>query len=168
VPLAFRWKGKIAPGATAEPVALVDTLPTLFELAGLGVPDGLDGHSHAPQLLGGAPVAPGRAIVSELRQARGECKRLALPWNCELGRYAVQTGRFKLVSSQTPASEVLYDLEADPLETHDVAAHHPEEVARHRRLLAEYLAAPGPDAVAQPAPIEEDTSRQLEALGYIE
>jgi arylsulfatase A-like enzyme len=188
VPLAFRWQGRIAPGETPQPVALVDVMPTLFELAELPVPEGLDGRSLAPRLHGGQPPAPGRAIVSELRHARGECKRLELPWNCELGRYAVQTGRFKLVSSRVPASEVLYDLDADPLETRDVAAHHPQEVARQRRLLDAYLAAPGPASVAPPASgaarggvmgggdcgasrdcaIDADTSRQLEALGYLE
>ncbi len=56
------------------------------------------------------------------------------PADLALGRYAVQPGRFKLVSSQVPRYERLYDLEADPREAHDVASCWPEERARLRAL----------------------------------
>ena len=91
---------------------------------------------------------------------------------CQLDRYAVQTGRFKLISSKVPAREVLYDLERDPRETRDVSAEHPEALARHRELLEAYRSAGGvpstPAREAVPAPLDEATRRKLEALGYLQ
>lgn len=52
-PLLFRWPGKIARGVRTDAmVSWVDLMPTLIELAGGTVPDGIDGRSFAPVLLG--------------------------------------------------------------------------------------------------------------------
>lgn len=53
VPLIASWPGHIAPGTrTAAMVSLVDVLPTLIEVAGGKVPEGLDGRSFLPVLTG--------------------------------------------------------------------------------------------------------------------
>jgi choline-sulfatase len=166
VPLGFAWPGHVEPGASANPVQLVDVLPTVLDLAGLPVPADLDGRSLAPLLRG--QTLPERPAFSELRTAPGVCERLGLPDDCRLDRYAVQTGRFKLVRSQLPRFEKLYDLAADPLETRDVAAEHPDALQEHRALLDAYLASPArePDASGAGA-LDAETLRQLEALGYL-
>jgi hypothetical protein len=110
-----------------------------------------------------------RPAFAEQITARGECLRLKLPRECRLDRYSVQDGRFKYVTSQVPAYERLYDLDADPLETRDVLAENPEEAERHRALLRRYLAgAPasrGAGAITAP---DEATRKRLEALGYLD
>jgi arylsulfatase A-like enzyme len=167
VPLAFRWPGRIPAGESREPVQLVDVLPTLLELAGMEVPEAIDGRSLAASFAGRGPSA--RAAFSELRLDTNECVRFGGGPSCTHARYAVQTGRFKYVRSELPAYEQLHDLEADPLESRDVGARHPEELARHRRLLEEYLATTG-DRVDGPTADDRDatddiTRERLRALG---
>lgn len=165
VPLGFRWPGRIRPGHSDDPVQLVDVLPTVLELAGIPAPGALDGRSLAPLLRGEA--LPVRPAFSEMLSALGECQRLGLTDNCRLDRYAVQTQRFKLISSSVPRSDRLYDLAEDPLETRDVSTEHPDELARLRALLARYLSTPaGASASSGSAPLDAQTLRQLEALGY--
>jgi arylsulfatase A-like enzyme len=166
VPLALRWPGVIVPGETRAPVQLVDVMPTVLDLLGLETPDARDGRSLTPWLRGAGELRP---AFSEQRSSRGECLRLELPPHCRLDRFAVQTERFKLVTSRVPAWEHLYDLRDDPLETRDVAAEHPEEVARHRALLAGLRAAAKhtTEDVA-PTPLDADTRERLRELGYID
>lgn len=55
VPFVARWPGRIPAGSTCDAlVSLVDLTPTLVDLAGGQVPDGLDGRSFAEVLLGRA------------------------------------------------------------------------------------------------------------------
>ena len=167
VPLAFHWPASLRPGASAAPVQLVDVMPTILDLAGLDAPARLDGRSLAATLRGDA--APPRPAYSEQRSARGDCLQLALPPHCRLDRFAVQTERFKLVASKRPAWTRLYDLDADPLETRDVAAMHPDEVTRHLELIDAHRrsAALDPPEV-EGNPIDPDTLRRLHELGYVE
>ena len=120
----------------------------------------------ASAALRGGTLEP-RPAFSELRDALGECRRMGLPDRCPLDRFAVQTGCFKLVSSRTPPREALYDLQEDPLETRDVAAERPQELARHRALLERYRqrAEHQPTGTLQLAP-DDQIREQLRALGY--
>ena len=55
VPMIVRFPGRISAGTTSSQVwAFWDVLPTLAELAGANVPQGLDGISMVPALLGSA------------------------------------------------------------------------------------------------------------------
>jgi arylsulfatase A-like enzyme len=167
VPLGLRWPGRIPAGSSDAPVQVVDVLPTVLDLVDLPAPARLDGRSLVP-LLRGEPDAE-RPAYSEMLSAPGECRRLALPQDCRIDRYAVQTRRFKLISSGLPRGEAFYDLDRDPLETRDVAAEHPEELARHRAWLAQYLSTPaGGRGGAEVARPDAQTREQLEALGYLE
>ena len=53
VPMIARWPGRIEPGTTSDlPSAFWDVMPTLAEAAGCEVPEGIDGISFMPALLG--------------------------------------------------------------------------------------------------------------------
>jgi uncharacterized sulfatase len=55
VPFIAIWPGKLKPGSTNDAmISTADLMPTFIELAGGKVPDGLDGRSFAPLLLGKA------------------------------------------------------------------------------------------------------------------
>jgi arylsulfatase A-like enzyme len=167
VPLGLRWPGVIAAGSDADPAQLVDVMPTLLELLGEPPPDGVDGISLVPRMRGEAVGE--RPAFAEMRSARGECVRLRLDPRCRLDRYAVQTGRFKLVRSGLPPGEALYDLREDPLEARDVAAEHPAELSRLGALLDAYRgsrAGAAPNAAA--FDIDPALRERLEALGYEE
>jgi iduronate 2-sulfatase len=113
--------------ATAALVESVDIYPTLCELAGLPVPDGLDGSSFARVLA----------------DPSGETKDAIFhvyPRGGRIGR-AVRTDRYRLVEwkkAGAPADTAvfeLYDYEFDPGETKNVAGKQPDIVTKLRTLL---------------------------------
>lgn len=115
-PMIVRWPGRIAPGRVSDQVwAFWDFLPTAAELAGVEAPEGIDGISMAPALLGG-------------KQREHEF----LYWEHPSGRYsqAVRYGRWKGVRPQWGGPVELYDLEQDPGEQNNVADGHPELLAK--------------------------------------
>jgi arylsulfatase A-like enzyme len=122
VPLIVRWPGRIAPGSTTEhPSAFWDYLPTATALAGIAPPDGIDGISYLPTLLG-------------REQARHEY----LYWAFEQGprtKQAVRYGEWKAVRLGLESPVELYDLSVDLGEENDVAAAHPELVARLTAIM---------------------------------
>jgi arylsulfatase A-like enzyme len=122
-PLLVRVPGVGRPGSTAEGIVeAVDIYPTLAELAGLPAPEGLDGRSFVPLLRN--PAGPGK----EAAYSR---------WT---GRRTLRTDRYRVVLHEKGEPRVeLFDHAADPLETHNVAAQHPEVV---KRLLAKLKSYP--------------------------
>ncbi len=127
VPLVARWKGKIEPGTTTSHVAAFwDVYPTLAEVAGAKAPEGLDGISFAPTLLGRA------------KEQRAH-EHLLWEFHEGGGQQAVRLGDLKGVRQQVskrPDGPIeLYDLAADPAESRDVALEHPEVVARMAEIL---------------------------------
>lgn len=126
VPCLVRWKGKIAPGTTIDRVTgFEDWLPTLLEMIGAQArtPAGIDGISFAPTLLGNRQKP--RPFLYREAPGRG-------------GQQSVRVGDWKLVrqnlntrgkQAKSPTTE-LYNLAKDPFETTDVAAQHPDILAK--------------------------------------
>jgi arylsulfatase A-like enzyme/tetratricopeptide (TPR) repeat protein len=149
---------EVAPGAVPSTVARgVDVPSTLLDLAGLDALPSTDGRSLRPALAG-------RALADEPAYGESLFTRLHLGW---APLFSWRTSRWKLVEAPRPE---LYDLAADPGETRDVAARHPDVVEAMRRPLQAVLA----DAertrstAAAPAPHPDpETARRLAALGYL-
>ena len=125
VPLIVRGPGRIPAARTSDEVwALWDVLPTLAELAGAKAPAALDGISMVPSLTGRGPQRPHESLYWEFYE--------------EGSKQAVRAGRWKGVRRPMLTGKLeVYDLQADPGETHDVAARHPDVSARLVRLLDE-------------------------------
>lgn len=128
VPMVVRWPGKIAAGATDDFVwAFWDVMPTLAELAGQEGPEGIDGISVLPRLLGWPQDAPDRFLYWEkVTGNRGGTP----PWS-----QAVRIGRWKAIRQKPKLPLELYDLENDIGEQNNVAAEHPDIVKK----VAEFL-----------------------------
>ncbi len=127
VPLILSVPGQRAIGTTRALVELVDLYPTLADLAGLDLPDGLEGTSLVPLLE--EPDRAWKTAVFSLfpRQEKGK----------DLMGYSVRTDRFRYtewVDSSTGAiyARELYDYEVDPRETKNLASseQHADAVAR--------------------------------------
>jgi arylsulfatase A-like enzyme len=106
-PLLVRWPGHVPAGTKVRRVSgAIDLLPTLAELAGVPVPADrpLDGVSAARALLGRGDDAPDRVLFSH--------------W---AGQVSARTPKYRL-----DAKGRLYDMEADPGQTRDVARERPE------------------------------------------
>jgi arylsulfatase A-like enzyme len=134
VPAIVRWTGNIKPGSVCQRVTgFEDWLPTLLELAGLKgrIPAGTDGISFAATLRGQQQSE--RALLYREFPGYGgqQCIRVGdwklLRTNLSLGKRAIAQGR-------KPTTE-LFNLAADPREEHDVAAQHPEVVARLVQMM---------------------------------
>ncbi len=136
VPTLARWTGKIAPGSVCAAVAgTIDLLPTAVALAGGTVPAEpvIDGRDISPLLLGTATTAQREAhyffrgyVLEAVRQG---------PWKLALGPQNETMGRPALADASGPAPR-LYNLEEDISERSDVAARHPEQVAKLAALAA--------------------------------
>ena len=122
VPMVARWPRKIAANRVSDLQAtFCDVLPTLAEVAGAAPPDGIDGVSLLPTLLGHED------------QKRHEY----LYWEHYLGTsgaapmiQAVRAGDWMLVRPKASAAWELYDLSADPAEKVDLASRRPDVVER--------------------------------------
>ncbi len=141
VPFIARWPGKVAAGSTAnQTVSVVDILATTAEIVGATLPaketGAEDSRSFLPVLLGSAGAKGREDMIVHSAD----------------GTFAVRKGRWKWIEG-VPVDEIaegarksrkdqfrsqLYDLQADPAETKDVSAEHPEVVAELKDLLRRY------------------------------
>ena len=131
VPAFWRWEGTLPGGVDVPAVtAHIDVLPTLCEIAGASLPPAVaakvEGRSLVPLLEDAEAEWPDRLLVTHVgRWERGRAAESAYR-NCR-----VREGRWQLVNTKNRRERwELYDLAADPGETRDVAAAHPDVVAR--------------------------------------
>jgi len=121
------WPGHIPAGATVnEIIHVVDWFPTLAGLAGASTNKckPLDGFDVWPTVSAGKP-SPRTEVV----------------YNIEPFRAAVRQGDWKLVWRATlPGSVELYNIPQDPSEKNNVAAEHPDVVARLQARINELAA----------------------------
>ncbi len=123
------WPGKINAGTSSSHIAAGwDLLPTLCELSGIVTPDGLDGVSFAPTLLG---------------KPQNQKNRNFLYWEFheQGGKQAVRMGKWKGVrlnvkdDSNSPIE--LYDLSKDIGEEKNIASENPEIVRKINLAMKE-------------------------------
>jgi arylsulfatase A-like enzyme len=115
VPMIVSWKGTIAPGSRTDLVsAFWDFLPTACDLAGLEVPQDIDGISYLPTLRGHSQ--PGHELLYwEFMERGGSQAILKYPWKLIRNQ----------VISHPPGTLELYQLESDPVEENNLAGEHP-------------------------------------------
>jgi arylsulfatase A-like enzyme len=129
IPAIIRWPGKIKPAVIERPMVNTDWTPTLLGLAGIAVPQGLDGVDLSAELLG----------------RRGPVSRKFFwhfpHYNNQGGRPsgAVRDGDWKYITFYDTGRAELYNLKDDVAEAHDVAAEHVERVAALDKLHKEWL-----------------------------
>ena len=131
VPFVVYWKGRIDGGQVYDhPVISLDVAATAIALAGLPADPKLDGVNLIPYLRGEAEGPPHDTLY----------------WRW-IAQSAVREGRWKYLRGG--AREYLFDIEADREEKHNLAAKHPEIVARLQTKLAGWareLSPPGLEA----------------------
>jgi arylsulfatase A-like enzyme len=132
VPMVARWKGRIGAGKVSDhPWAFWDFMPTAAELAGVQAPDGIDGISVAPALLGHGKQRIHEFLYWEMPRYNNQ-KREFLR---EVPMQAVRTGDWKAVRPKPDGPLELYNLKTDPGESNDVSSTNPKMVARIESYL---------------------------------
>lgn len=126
VPMLARWKGTVPAGALSDHAsANWDFLPTFCELAGIPVPAAIDGISMTSSLLAKGGQREHDHFYWEFHEKGKKQAVLKGPWKA-----------VRLDVSRNPRGPIeLYNLDADPGETRDVSAQHPETVAELTRLM---------------------------------
>ena len=140
VPTLAWWPGRIAPGSVCAAVAgTIDLLPTAVAIAGGTVPAEpvIDGRDISPLLLGKSDQSPREAHyyfagygLQAVRQ--GPWKLALVPQNETMGK-----GTLADAAGNGPR---LYNLDADIGERNNVAAQHPQIVAKLQALAAKMSA----------------------------
>lgn len=166
VPLILRYPPRIEGGQhISRLVRSVDIVPTLLELAGLPIPDDLDGHSLLAAAAGRLDGEDAGEVFASLRLDGHDL-------------YALRNAEWKLVWESRADRYQLFDPNAADGESRDVIAQHPERAAQLRSRLQQHLrrsrthveriqggaAAPR----VSPHEVSESERRLLRELGYLD
>lgn len=120
VPMIARWSGKIKPGqVNHQPFALWDFLPTATEIAGVDAPEGIDGISMLPAMLGKSSKS--HILYWEFHERGFE--------------QALRMGKWKAVRHGLNQPIELYNLETDISEQCDLAVEYPDVVQKIKEIL---------------------------------
>ncbi|NNJ26360.1 arylsulfatase [Alienimonas chondri] len=158
VPCFWRWDGRLGEGVDIDALtAHVDLFNTFCDLAGAEIPDDvqpLEGRSLLPLLEDPAAAWPDRALFVHT----GRWKKGADPNDSKFAGCAVRTQRWRFVNNKE-----LYDIAADPYESTDVAAEHPEVIADLRVAYDRWWDETVPLMVNEDAPL---APQQPQAVRY--
>lgn len=135
VPLVIAGPG-VRHGQTDAFVYLHDLLPTVCELVGAAVPEGLDGRSFAAVIRG-----PDDAFRDAIFTAYRDVQR------------AVRVGPWKLIRYPQINRTQLFNLDDDPAESHDLAAD-PGQAERIAAMLARLRAWQAEQGDSQPLSVD--------------
>jgi len=155
IPLIIRVPG-LAGRRVDSPVEAIDLMPTVFEATGLVPPYRFQGRS----LLKAGGPGSGDSEIVRITETHDAVALQGGPWKAV----------FPLARNRAPS---LYRLAQDPEETSDVAATHPEVLARFwayyssmhevsRELSSKFVLQGGAQA-----PIDDKLREELKALGYV-
>ena len=158
VPLIVHAPGRFAPRRVAEPVSLLDVLPTLRDLAGAPAEPRDEGRSLRPLLEGGPQDPERRSLLAHLLR-RDQQDRLL---------HSVRRGRWKYIEgSRDPA--LLFDLARDPgeqanlVEAQATLARHLRENLRGMVRGSKTFSGGHGTTIMDPA-----TAETLRSLGYVQ
>jgi arylsulfatase A-like enzyme len=130
VPLIARWPGKTKGGTVSEHACyFADMMPTLADLAGVlpYMPADVDGLSIVPELIGRTDEQKKHEFLYWEWQLYNWGKRENVPDGL---MQAVRMGNWKAVRHKSNVPFELYDLSSDIGEKNNIAAEHPEIVAK--------------------------------------
>jgi arylsulfatase A-like enzyme len=168
VPMIARWPGKIPAGVVNDsPVGSIDVFPTILTAAGVDVPPDrvIDGKDIWPLLISAAAESPHEAVfgmqgpnLATVRSGRWRLhvrspgrapKRDDKDWvdprgpdgvtiiaPYEQARPSAYPG---VIGADEPKNMMLFDIESDPAEQHDLSKQHPDVVERLKALYDKTL-----------------------------
>jgi arylsulfatase len=132
VPFFIHWPGVLGADVQVNRVTgSIDFLPTVAEIAGASIPEGVQGKSLLPLLRDPAAQWPARSLV--VHRARWEPPETAE--SCKYREFAVQSDHYRLCRTSAEDPIELFDHRTDPGETKNISSQNPELV---QSMLAAY------------------------------
>jgi len=156
VPLIIKPAGGTEPRRIDDLVAGVDITPTVLAALELPGDEAIQGHSLDGYLSGDGGVPANRQFYAETLSPR-----LSHGWS-ELR--TLYQGDWKYIHGSRAE---LYDLSADPLELDDLVDRAQEQRQTMEQALARLINDNAMDATSVARPVDDETRKQLMALGYI-
>jgi len=176
VPLSFRFPPgcEASPQRRSEIISLADVMPTLLDLYGLDLPDTMQGKSRLGLLTGEPEGEPCYAVS----RSRGDDATGGVQ-QPEQVSYALTGPRYTLLLGDEGRRVELYDREVDPGLQEDIAGENGDVVDELRQRFEGWadtqagrpVVLPGGHVYAaeeRTASPDEQTRRQLRALGYLD
>jgi arylsulfatase A-like enzyme len=168
VPFLLSLPFRLEPGIVVQArTQNVDVWPTIFDLLGLEVPQGIDGRSRLPDILSSAagqrPDDAGRIAIATLN--RNWSKRGSEP----APTIAVVEGALRYVRielNDDSRVEQLFDATDDPLELRDFAAERPDALERLSAVADDYYETEPTWGEVPTREMDELELNLLRALGY--
>jgi arylsulfatase A-like enzyme len=147
-PTMFCWPGVIQPGDRGQQLcSSVDIMPTALAAAGSSIPDTLAGYNLLPSLRSGQPTPRkcvfGETFAHDVADIDHPEESLLYRWVIEgswklLLTYDGKVGRYAAHHQRADKRPQLFDLVHDPHETKNLAAEHPDIVARLAAKLQDW------------------------------
>jgi len=159
VPLIIRIPGQPAGKVIDRQVRLLDLMPTILELCGIQVLEGVMGRSMASLWDKNGQDYEAEVTISEM-------------WHDAWHIVAVRTEEYKYIwDNKKPDQPRLYDLRTDPGEQHNISANAPQirvELHGHIEARIAEMEQTQPEQAPVGPEMDEDMLRRLRDLGYIE
>ncbi|MFW6108318.1 MAG: sulfatase [bacterium] len=135
-PIMVRWPGKVKPRRDDQtPVSSIDFAPTILRAAGLQPTDAMQGVNLLDaQALAHREALFGAVYAHDAVDIHKPASSLLWRW-CIAGRWKLCVPHPANLPRQSPE---LYDILADPHEKQNLAARHPQQVARLSALIDQW------------------------------
>jgi uncharacterized sulfatase len=146
-PILLSWPGVIKPQKCDTLVSSIDLLPTILSAAGAKAPSNLPGFDLLPLVRDGRPLERdtifGEGFAHDIADLENPEASLLYRWAIEgkwklLLTYDGALGRYAKSHPRTERRPQLFDVLADPEEKTNLAAQHPEVVARLAKKIADW------------------------------
>lgn len=148
-PIMFSWPGKLKPTKRPEFISSINLYPTILEMAGIAIPDGLPGRSLWSALQSGEKLEQniifGEGFGHDMIEKDNPEASLAYRW-CIDGEWKLilcydgSIEGYRIDSHDYMRQEPirLYNVKEDPYEKVNLVEKHPELVERLKRSLEEW------------------------------
>jgi uncharacterized sulfatase len=146
-PIFFHWPSQLDPADRPELVSSIDIMPTILAAANAKQPPNLPGLNLLPNLKSGEPIPRerifGEGFAHDIADVEDPEASLLYRW-CIDGKWKLlltYDGEVNRYASSHPRDEKrpqLFDLIADPHETRNLAADHPEVVAKLAEAIEQW------------------------------
>jgi arylsulfatase A-like enzyme len=170
------WNPKLLPAARriAEPVQLIDVMPTILDLLGLRAPNLIQGQSLAPLARGQAFGRRGPVMTSRFAHPGAEANGPVA--ENRTNSFGFVDAKWKLIyrdkAKESGINRVeLYDRASDRTERNNVAQQRPREVERMMAEIGKWIEAQKQIRAmlgrGGKSTLDQQTIEQLRSLGYL-